>query len=62
MGKDENKIGQGHRTFSRFWPERSSCNEFVSVFVTVDEVETAVLAATEEGDVLHGDGRKKRAG
>ena len=42
--------------------QRGSCNEFVAIGSAMKEVVAAVLTAAEEGDVLHGDGRKKRAG
>lgn len=41
--------------------QRGSCGKFVAVLSAVKEVVATVLAAAEEGDILHGGGRKKRA-
>ena len=48
-------------TFALFGTKRCSGDEVVAVALAVEEVVAAVLAATEEGDVLHGGEREKRA-
>lgn len=52
-GQALNRYRVGHQTFSRFWPERSSSDKFVTVLVAMYEIEAAIFSAAEEGDVFH---------